>query len=72
MDILFIKNNITKYLESYDYLINMTFKQLTNINLLKLENKLNIIEDELRKIRKLTNKNIWIQDLNELTLYLTK
>jgi tRNA 2-selenouridine synthase SelU len=50
----------------------MTFKQLTNINLLKLENKLNIIEDELRKIRKLTNKNIWIQDLNELTLYLTK
>jgi hypothetical protein len=52
--------------KSYDYLTNMTFKQLTKINLEKLENKLKEFKAEHKKISLLTNKEIWLNDLNQL------
>ncbi len=53
--------------KSYDYLINMTFKQLTKANLEKLENKLKELKSEYNKINLLTNKDFWLDDLNQLT-----
>ena len=52
--------------KSYDYLTNMTFKQLTKANLEKLENKLKEFKSEHKKISLLTNKEIWLNDLNQL------
>ena len=69
------ENQMNKFLESkkivqinksYDYLTNMTFKQLTKINLEKLENKLKEFKIEHKKISLLTNKEIWLNDLNQL------
>jgi DNA topoisomerase-2 len=69
------ENQMNKFLESkkiiqinksYDYLTNMTFKQLTKINLEKLENKLKEFKAEYKKISLLTNKEIWLNDLNLL------
>jgi len=69
------ENQMNKFLESkkivqinksYDYLTNMTFKQLTKINLEKLENKLKEFKAEHKKISLLSNKDIWLNDLNQL------
>jgi len=69
------ENQMNKFLESkkiiqinksYDYLTNMTFKQLTKPNLEKLENKLKEFKAEYKKISLLTNKEIWLNDLNLL------
>lgn len=71
----FDENQMNKFLESkkiiqinksYDYLTNMTFKQLTKINLEKLENKLKEFKAEHKKISLLSNKDIWLNDLNQL------
>jgi DNA topoisomerase-2 len=75
----FDENQMNKFLESrsivqinksYDYLTNMTFKQLTKTNLEKLENKLKELKSEHKKISVLTNKNIWLDDLNQLVKYI--
>lgn len=60
------KNKIVKYLNSYDYLINMTFKQLTKNNLEKLENKLKHTKSEFKQIESKTNKQLWLEDLDDL------
>lgn len=60
------KNKITKFNDSYDYLINMTFKQLTTNNLEKLVIKLKNFKINLTKLEEKTNKDLWINDLNEL------
>ena len=57
---------ISQINKSYDYLTNMTFKQLTKANLEKLENKLKEFKIEHKKISLLTNKDIWLDDLNQL------
>jgi len=73
----FDESQMNKFLESkkivqinksYDYLTNMTFKQLTKINLEKLENKLKDFKSEHKKINVLTNKELWLNDLNQLKL----
>ena len=51
---------------SYDYLTNMTFKQLSKVNLEKLENKVKELKIDHKKISGLTNKAIWLDDLNQL------
>ena len=60
---LFIKNKIKKYNESYDYLINMTFTQLTNTNLTKIENILKNIKQNYKNILDKTIKDLWLDDL---------
>ena len=60
------KNKISKLDNSYDYLTNMSFKQLTKTNLDKLNNKLKTLKTEKKEIEQLTNKSIWLNDLNEL------
>jgi len=65
-----IKNKITKVNESYDYLTNMTFKQITKQNLEKLENKLKENKKEYKLIESKTEKEMWLNDLNELKIIL--
>jgi hypothetical protein len=68
-------NEMIKYLKenkldtinaSYDYLTDMTFKQLSKVNLEKLENKIKELKIDHKKISELTNKAIWLDDLNQL------
>lgn len=71
--ILFLeKNKISKVSESYDYLTLMTFKQLTKVNLDKIEEKLKDIKTQIIKLEQLTNKDLWLKDLNELYILLEK
>ena len=60
------ENKISQKDNSYDYLINMTFKQLTNANLEKLENKHKEISKQHKELSSLENKNLWLNDLIEL------
>lgn len=62
------KNKISKVSNSYDYLTSMTFKQLTKANLDKLDAKLKEIKMQAKKLEQLTNKDLWLQDLNDLAL----
>jgi DNA topoisomerase-2 len=60
------QNKITKVNNSYDYLLNMSFKQLNKTNLDKLENKLKENKKTFKLIKDKTNKQIWLEDLEEL------
>ncbi len=63
----YLKNHkITKHNNSYDYLLEMTFKQLTKNNLEKVENKVKNLNTELNLIKQKTNKTLWLDDLAEL------
>lgn len=73
------ENKINKYLtenkissNNFDYLLNMSFKQLTKNNLEKIEEKLKNYKAEYNKIKNLTNKDLWLDDLNELKNVLNK
>jgi len=71
--ILFLeKNKIDKVVDSYNYLTLMTFKQLTKANLDKLDSKLIDIKSQIKKLEKITNKDLWLKDLNELILLINK
>jgi DNA topoisomerase-2 len=65
-----MKNKIIKVKDSYDYLTNMTFKQITKQNLEKLEKKLKENKLEYKQTEEKTNKIMWLHDLNELKLIL--
>jgi hypothetical protein len=48
----------------------MTFKQITKQNLEKLENKLKENKKEYKLIESKTEKEMWLNDLNELKIIL--
>ena len=57
------KNNIKKYDDSYDYLINMSFKQLSQDNLNKLSIKVKEIKNKKNVLESKTPKDLWLDDL---------
>jgi hypothetical protein len=57
------KNNIKKYDESYNYLINMSFKQLSQDNLNKLSIKVKEIKNKKNVLKSKTPKDLWLDDL---------
>jgi DNA topoisomerase-2 len=61
---LLIENKIKKYNNSYDYLINMNFKQLSLTNLSKLLNKIKELKANKKFIENKSDKEIWLDDLN--------
>ena len=67
-----LKNKIVKVNNTYDYLTNMTFKQITNQNLEKLEGKLKENKLIYKQTEEKTNKSMWLNDLNELKKHLIK
>jgi len=70
LDKYLIKNNIIKINDSYDYLTNMTFKQITIQNLERLEKKNKEIKLEYKYIENKTNKEMWLDDLHQLKIIL--
>lgn len=72
-------DKINKYLldnkissNNFDYLLNMSFKQLTKTNLDKIEEKLKKYKSEYNKLKDLSNKDLWLNDLNDLKIILNK
>ena len=66
IDIYLDKIKFDKINNSYYYLTNLTFNQLTQNNLNKLENKLLEYNKEYNELFNKTDKELWINDLNEL------
>jgi DNA topoisomerase-2 len=60
------KNKIKKYDDSYDYLINMSFKQLSLENLYKLSNKIKDIKIKKKELENKSSKELWLEDLSRL------
>ena len=58
--------NIDTVDNSYDYLINMTFKQLTKANLDKLYEKVSELKLLYKNTNSKTDKEMWLSDLIEL------
>jgi len=58
--------NIDTVDNSYDYLINMTFKQLTKANLDKLYEKVSELKLLYKNTNNKTDKDMWLSDLIEL------
>jgi DNA topoisomerase-2 len=58
--------NIDTVDNSYDYLINMTFKQLTKANLDKLYEKVSELKLLYKNTNNKTDKEMWLSDLIEL------
>ena len=61
-----MKNKIAKVKESYDYLTNMTFKQITKSNLEKLEGKVKDAKITMKSIEGKTINMMWLDDIEEL------
>jgi DNA topoisomerase-2 len=59
-------NKIKKYNDSYDYLINMSFKELSLANLDKLTSKIKDLKQKRKLIQDKTDKELWLDDLNNL------
>ena len=63
---LIIKNKIRKHNNSFDYLINMSFKQLSVDNLNKLNNKIKELKTIKKELETKNGKELWLEDLNKL------
>jgi DNA topoisomerase-2 len=59
-------NKIDMLDNSYDYLLNMTFKQLTKANVEKLETKVKELKAEYKMIESKDMKTLWLEDLEKL------
>jgi len=63
----FLKSHkIKKYDDSYDYILNLSFKQMSENNLDKLNNKVKDIKKEISEITSKNNKDLWLNDLLNL------
>ena len=52
--------------EGYDYLLNIPMRGITKNKINDLENKISEFKKELSKLNKLSNKDLWINDLNKI------
>ena len=52
--------------EGYDYLLNMPAKSQSKSSILTSQNKINSLEKELSKIKKLSVKELWLNDLSNI------
>jgi DNA topoisomerase-2 len=63
---ILIQNKIKKYDDSFNYLINMSFKQLSKENLDKLSKKIKELKETKKIIENKTSKELWLEDLTKL------
>jgi DNA topoisomerase-2 len=63
---LLVKNKIKKYDDSYDYLINMNFRQLSINNFNKLTKKIKELKSQKKILDSKTNVQLWLDDLYNL------
>ena len=57
---------IKKFENSYDYLTNLSFKQLNQTNLDRLNQKVKEINSRINELNNKTGKDLWILDLENL------
>lgn len=60
------KNKFIKYNDNYNYLINMSFKQLSISNSANISNKIKLLESNKIDIENKTSKDLWLNDLNKI------
>jgi len=60
------ENKIKKYNDSYDYITNLSFKQLNKTNLDKLNIKIKEINSKIKELNNSTRKDLWLNDLKLL------
>ena len=53
-------------ISNYDYLLNMPSRSLTKSQILSLKTKITILKKDLDIIKKLTAKQIWLNDLSKI------
>jgi len=58
-------NKIKKYNNSYDYVTNLSFKQLNEDNLNKLKVKVKEIDGKIKELNNKTKEDLWLDDLNK-------
>jgi DNA topoisomerase-2 len=58
-----IKNNIKKHNNSFDYVLGMSFKQLTLANMNNMIKKVKDINDIIKELNIKTKKDLWLDDL---------
>jgi DNA topoisomerase-2 len=63
---LIIKNKIKKHNNSFDYLINLSFRQLSVDNLNRLNNKIKELKTLKKELESKTEKELWLENLNSL------
>jgi DNA topoisomerase-2 len=59
-------NNLDTINDTYDYLTNMSFMQLSQNNLDKMKDKLKTYEDNYKELDKKTKKELWLDDITIL------
>ena len=59
-------NKIKKYKDSYNYVTDLTFKQLNKTNLDKLNEKIKEINNKIKELNNSTKKDLWLKDLKLL------
>lgn len=59
-------NKIKKYKDSYNYVTDLTFKQLNKTNLDKLNEKIKEINNKIKELNNSTKKDLWLHDLKLL------
>jgi DNA topoisomerase-2 len=59
-------HKIKKYNNSFDYLLNMNFKQLSYENLTRLENKIKELKHDKKKLENSNGKELWLNNLKAL------
>ena len=71
--ISFLNNKkILKKDGSYDYLLNMSIRDMTQENINKLHTKIEKIKADIKKLQNKTPAQLWIDDLTELKTYIEK
>jgi hypothetical protein len=59
-------NKIKKYKDTYNYVTELTFKQLNKTNLDKLNQKIKEINNKIKELNNSTKKDLWLNDLKLL------
>ena len=62
---LIVNNKIKKHNNSFDYLINMSFKQLSIDNLNRLNNKIKELKSLKKELESKTEKDLWLDNLQQ-------
>ena len=57
-------NKIKKYKDSYDYIINLSFKQLNKTNLDRLNLLIKEINNKIKELTISSKKDLWLKDLS--------
>jgi DNA topoisomerase-2 len=59
-------NKIKKYEGNYDYVTNLSFKQLNQSNLDRLYNKIKEIDSKMKELNNKSSKDLWLLDLESI------